>query len=60
MITMTYSREAEDKRRGMTVGEVRAVLDGVLLPDDARIIVRVGGRGQVKSLRVEVGGDGGG
>lgn len=56
MTTTTYTIEAEDKRQGMTVGEVRMILNwpDSGIPDGARVIVRVGGRGQIKVLRVEV------
>jgi hypothetical protein len=57
MTTTTHSREAADKRQGMTAGELRALFNpdsGAGIPDDARVTVRVGGRGQIKAIRVEV------
>jgi hypothetical protein len=52
----TYSLDAGDKRQGLTAGELRQLLDPeVGIPDDAKIIVRAGGRGQIKHVRIEVG-----
>jgi hypothetical protein len=59
MTETTYTGHAEDKRQGMTVGELRAILvdTGSGIPDDAKVVVRAGGRGQIKAITVTVAGD---
>ncbi|ATI18781.1 hypothetical protein SEA_DAUDAU_80 [Streptomyces phage Daudau] len=53
-ITATFKTEAADAKGGLTLGELRKLLDAVdeNAPDDAPIRVKVGWRSQITNIEI--------